>query len=89
MKGRAAIEKAHQQIFDTIFKNTTVSLSVKQIRFLRPDVAVVHFTGHRDAPKNEQQLVSDAIVTLIMTREKEVWRIAAFQNTQIIPTSQR
>ena len=83
LKGRAAIEKAHQQIFNTVFKNTTVSLSVKQIRFLRPDVAVVHVTGHKDAPENERELVSDAIVTLVMTKDKQGWKIAAFQNTQI------
>lgn len=88
-KGRVAIEKTHQQIFDTIFKNTTVSLSIKQIRFLRPDVAVVHVTGHRDAPEKERELVSDAFVTMVMTRDKQGWRIAAFQNTEITANQQR
>ena len=89
LKGRAAIEQAHQQIFDTIFKNTTVSLSVKQIRFLRPDVAVVHVAGHKDAPENERELVSDALLTLVMTKEKQGWKIAAFQNTQVLAAPQR
>src|SRR5215217_3708758 len=48
IKGRAAIESAHQRIFDTIYKDTKINLTVKQIRFLRPDVAVVHVNGHRD-----------------------------------------
>lgn len=82
-KGRAAIEKSHQQIFDTIFKNTTVRLSIKQVRFLRPDVAVVHVSGHRDAPANEKELVSDALMTMVMTKDKRGWRIAAFQNTEV------
>ena len=34
LKGRAVLETAHQQIFDTIYKDTTVKLNVKQIRFL-------------------------------------------------------
>ena len=89
IKGRTAIEKAHQQIFDTIFKNTTVSLTVKQIRFLRPDVAVVHITGHKDAPASERELVSDAVLSMVMTKDKEGWRIAAFQNTQIASNEQR
>src|SRR5688572_19434979 len=46
LKGQAAIQQAHQQIFDTIFKDTTVSLSIKQIRLLRSDVAIVHVTAH-------------------------------------------
>jgi len=83
-RGRAAIEKAHQHIFNTVYKNTTVSLSIKQIRFLRPDVAVVHVTGHKDAPEYEKEFVSDAFVTMVMTRDKDGWKIAAFQNTQIV-----
>lgn len=81
LKGRAVIERGHQQIFDTIFKDTTVKLTVKQIRFLRPDVVVVHVNGHRDGTKD---LTQDAIVTLIMTKEKQGWTIAAFQNTQVV-----
>ena len=81
-KGRTQIVTAHQQIFDTIFKETTLTLKVRQIRFLRPDVAVVHVNGHRDGPTKE--LVQDALLTLVMTKEKEVWTIAAFQNTAVV-----
>ena len=49
IRGHDAIENNHQQIFSTIYKNTIVSLTVTQIRFLRPDVALVHVRGHRDA----------------------------------------
>jgi uncharacterized protein (TIGR02246 family) len=89
VKGRVTIEKTHQQIFETIYKNTTIRLAVKQVRFLRPDVAVVHVTGHLDAPENEKQLVADASMTMVMTREKQGWQIAAFQNTQVIANQQR
>jgi uncharacterized protein (TIGR02246 family) len=82
LKGRPAIESTHQRIFDTIFKDTRITLTVKQIRFLRPDVAVVHVSGHRDGPTPD--LVQDAMLTLVMTREKEGWTIAAFQNTAVI-----
>ena len=80
-KGRAAIEAAHQRIFDTIYKDTKITLNVKQIRFLREEVAVVHVSGHRDGPTAE--LKQDAMLTLVMTKEKQGWVIAAFQNTQI------
>jgi len=69
--------------------NTTIHLSVKQIRFLRPDVAVVHVNGHRDVPESEKQLVADALMTMVMTREKEGWKIAAFQNTEIVASQPR
>jgi len=82
IKGRQIIESAHQRIFDTIYKDTKVKLAVKQMRFLRPDVAVVHVNGHRDGPTTD--LVGDAILTLVITREKQVWKIVAFQNTGVV-----
>ena len=81
IKGRAVIESAHQRIFDTIFKDTQIKLVVEQVRFLRPDVAVVHVKGYRDAPS--QELRQHARLTLFMTKEKQGWTIAAFQNTAI------
>ena len=83
IKGRAAIQTAHQRIFDTIYKDTNINLTVKQIRFLRPDVAVVHVTGHRDGPTKD--LIQDAILTLVMTKEQNGWTITAFQNTAVAP----
>jgi uncharacterized protein (TIGR02246 family) len=81
IKGRAVIESQHQRIFDTIFKETNITLTVKQIRFLRPDVAVVHVEGHRTGSTKE--LTQDAMLTLMMTKEKQGWVIAAFQNTAV------
>ncbi|HEX5873521.1 MAG TPA: SgcJ/EcaC family oxidoreductase [Pyrinomonadaceae bacterium] len=81
IKGRPTIEKAHQQIFDTIYKETTITLAVKQIRFLRPDVAVVHVNGDRTGPT--QDLHQKAMLTLVMTKESQGWTIAAFQNTAV------
>jgi uncharacterized protein (TIGR02246 family) len=83
IKGRAVIESQHQRIFDTIFKDTTLSLTVKQIRFLRPDVAVVHVSGQRVGPARENN--QEAIITLVMTKSKDGWLIAAFQNTAVAP----
>jgi len=83
IKGRQVIETQHQRIFDTIYKDTTLTLNVKQIRFIRPDVAVVHVSGHRDGPTKE--LNQGAIITIIMIKEKEGWRITAFQNTAVAP----
>jgi uncharacterized protein (TIGR02246 family) len=82
LQGRALIEESHQQIFDTIFKNTRISLSVKQIRFLRSDVAVVHVNGHRES--SETSLHQSGVLTLVMTKDKSGWKIVAFQNTAVV-----
>ena len=82
IKGRTIIAKAHQQIFDTIYKDTKITLAIKQVRFLRPDVAVVHVNAHRAGPTKE--LTADAVLTLVTTKERQGWTIVAFQNTQVV-----
>ena len=79
IKGREAIAEGHQRIFDTFYKESTLSLSVKQVRMLRPDVAVVHVTGSNKTPTR----TSEAFITLVMTKESGGWKIAAFQNTEV------
>jgi uncharacterized protein (TIGR02246 family) len=81
IKGRGVIAAGHQRIFDTIFKDTRISLKVKQIRFIRSDVAVVHVDGKR-VGLNEADS-QDAIMTMIMTKEKTGWIVTAFQNTAV------
>jgi uncharacterized protein (TIGR02246 family) len=83
LKGRAILDTAHQQIFDTVYKDTTIKLTIKSIRYLRPDVAVVHVDGLRNGPKPE--LKTQVLVTLVMTRYTGGWSIASFQNTQVQP----
>lgn len=82
IKGRSVIEKAHQEIFDTIYRETTITLAVKQVRFLRPDVAVVHVSAERTGSTKDLQ--QKAMLTVVMTKESKGWTIAAFQNTAVV-----
>ena len=85
IKGREAIARGHQQIFDTFFKESALSLSVKQVRMLRPDVAVVHVTGTNKFPRGAETRAVEVLITLVMTKESGAWKIAAFQNTEVKP----
>jgi len=84
LKGRAAIEKGHQQIFEIFFKDANIAAAVEQIRFVRPDVAIVHLSGER-FPKNDRSQTIKSRITVVMVKNKDKWEIAAFQNTQIQP----
>ena len=85
IKGRADNAKEHQQIFDTIYKDSNVGAAVKQIRFLRPDVAVVHVEANMNFKTGGEEKKNHSLITLVMTKEKGKWSIAAFQNTGIQP----
>lgn len=83
VKGREAIAQGHQHIFDTFLKESTLSLSVKQVRRLRPDVAVVHVAAINKIPRGAETRTVEAMITLVMTKEAGAWQIAAFQNTGV------
>ncbi|HKR21102.1 MAG TPA: SgcJ/EcaC family oxidoreductase [Pyrinomonadaceae bacterium] len=80
LKGKEAIATGHQRIFDTVYKDTTLALAVKQLRFIRPDVAVVHVSARRDGPGKE---INHAMITLVMAKGQQGWTIDAFQNTAV------
>jgi len=83
IKGRAANAAGHQQIFNTIYKDSRNAGTVKQIRFLRPDVAVVHVEWNLNFKINGEEKKGHALSTMVMTKEKGKWNIAVFQNTAI------
>lgn len=83
LKGREAIAAGHQRIFDTVYKDSTLGLSVRQLRFLRADVAVVHVSAHLKAARGAGAEEADAVISLVMSKDRGVWKIAAFQNTGV------
>jgi uncharacterized protein (TIGR02246 family) len=87
IKGKDAIEKGHTGIFTTVYKDSRNAATIKNIRFLRKDIAVVHVEWNLElrAPDGKTQKGS-ALNTLIMTKENGKWSIAAFQNTPIRET---
>ena len=79
IKGRPIIATGHQQIFDTIYKDSHNTATIKSLRFLRDDVALVHVEWHLIFQQGEGRALS----TLVMTKDSGQWRIGAFQNTSV------
>jgi uncharacterized protein (TIGR02246 family) len=83
VKGRAENVKGHQYIFDTIYKDSSLAAVVNQIRFLRPDVALVHGVSTLTAKVNGEERKGSGMITLVMVKNNGKWEIASFQNTAI------
>ena len=81
--GREAIEKSHTAIFTTIYQDSRNAGTVKSIRFLRPDVAVVHVEWNLEFNAGGEPRKGHAMNTMVMTKDGGKWSIAAFQNTSI------
>lgn len=85
-KGRREIASSHQPLFDKWLKGSRLLGQVTSVRFLTPDVALMHAVGGtvmrgKSAPSPER----DSIQTLVATKRGGEWLLAAFQNTRIRP----
>jgi uncharacterized protein (TIGR02246 family) len=83
LHGRRAIEESHQRVFDSFFKNTRVGRDYPiQLRVLTPDVVLVEACGSVLFPgETENAVPPNGLMTLVLTKVDETWRIVSFQNT--------
>src|SRR3712207_2519081 len=85
-RGRKQIAPFHQELFEKWLKGTRLVGEVKDVRFLSPDVALMHAVGSTVMRgKSEPSSERVSIQTLVVTREGGQWRLAAFQNTRVRP----
>lgn len=83
LEGRAAIEAAHRVIFNTIYRGSHASFTLRSVRFLRPDVAVVFARAQVQFQEGNQAREIETRPTLIVVKEQAKWQIVAFQNTKV------
>jgi uncharacterized protein (TIGR02246 family) len=87
-KGRDEIQSRLAGNHETIFKYSHLSPTGQDVYYLRPDIAIVHstwmLTGQVDRAGNPVP-AREGIITLVVARSAERWRINAFQNTDVVP----
>ena len=83
-RGRDAIQAAHTHTHATFLKDSVLEWNVASLKFLAPDVALVHvewrMTGHRE-PSGAIGMPRKGILVLVTVKSAIGWRIAAGQNT--------
>ena len=86
-KGRAEVERKLTQAFQAMFRDSRLTITEVDTRFLRPDVAVAHarwtMTGAK--PPSGMPEPRQGIQTLVFTKQSGRWLIAAFHNTLSLP----
>lgn len=95
--GREILESGHRYVFDTIYKGSHITFTVEAVRFVRPDVALVHLHQRlmsrlpadavasiaRQRLMTEEMHETQARSSLLMVKEQGAWQILSFQNTNI------
>lgn len=84
LKGRKEIAEVHQELFDGVLRGSKMNHRVKDIRYLSPNLAIVHVVGavklrwQKNAPKGRE-----SINTNVSIKENGEWKITAFHNCRI------
>ncbi|HJZ50395.1 MAG TPA: SgcJ/EcaC family oxidoreductase [Roseiflexaceae bacterium] len=88
-KGRDAIAESHRPLFERFLKGSRLFGEAPAIRFLAPDVALIHSKGavlragqQRPSPRRM------SVQTVVAVKQADGWRLAAFQNTRYRPFAQ-
>ncbi len=88
--GRQGFEERHAQLFATAFKNTQISLTIRRIRFVRPDVAIVDIdtamTGYKALPHGVRAAADGTVQTRlqqVMVKQDGDWWIVAYHNVDV------
>jgi uncharacterized protein (TIGR02246 family) len=84
--GRRAVVESHDKLFRGVLDGSALVGEVESIRYVRPDVAIVHTLGSVLMPWRtklpKRRLSRQTIVTV---RDAEGWRFTAFHNGRVRP----
>jgi len=87
--GRGNVEQAMRQALETPFAQVYTKNDVIDVRFLRPDVAVVSCVKHISDEREPSERDADTVLskrgsaTFVLARERGRWRIALIQTTPV------
>lgn len=80
-KGRAAIAASYARLFKKFLKGSRLDFEITQLRFLTPDVALVHAKGAVSKRGGRRHRRNTRVNTTIAVRTDGRWLFAASQNT--------
>lgn len=80
-KGRAEIAASYVPLFKKFLKESRLHFEITQLRFLTPDVALVHAKGAVAKRGRRPSRRNSRVNTTIAVRTDGQWQFAASQNT--------
>jgi uncharacterized protein (TIGR02246 family) len=86
ISGHDKLVKIHTALFAGPLRDSYQRMNVEKVRFVRPDVAVVH-VRHHNTDRDGKVLAGDegAMGTVVFAKEQGKWWIIAAQNTIVRP----
>jgi uncharacterized protein (TIGR02246 family) len=86
--GRGDFEKYHSRLLSGRFKEAALTLLETKGRFLKPDMAVVHWSWTLDGDKNFDGTPRQrrfGLMTMVAQKRSGAWQVVVAQNTNAMP----
>jgi len=88
LHGRQDFEKFHARLLSGRFKEATLTPLETNVRFLRPDMAVVHWSwriqGDRNMDGTMRQQPRYGMMTMVAEKRNGAWLVVVAQNTNAV-----
>lgn len=88
LQGRANFETYHTRLLGGRFKNSTLTPLKTVVRFLQPNLAVLHWNWTIQGDNNEDGTAREpryGLFTMIVEKQSGEWLVVVAQNTNQIP----
>ncbi len=82
LKGRDEIFTYHDELHKGVFKDHSGSAKLKDLRFLRPDIAIGH-VAFEGTSTSDPKVKTTALGTVVLAKQKGKWLVTAFHNTRL------
>jgi uncharacterized protein (TIGR02246 family) len=88
LHSRGDVEKHHVALFTGIMSSSIFEPLQVSVRFLHPDIAIVHWSWTASGDQNNDGTLRSrryGIMTMVAERQTEGWKVVAVQNTNSVP----
>jgi uncharacterized protein (TIGR02246 family) len=88
LKGRADFELYHTRLLSGRFRESTITPLEIAVRFLRPDLAVLHWSWRIQGDRNEDLTPREprfGLFTMIVEKRRGEWLVVVAQNVNWLP----
>jgi uncharacterized protein (TIGR02246 family) len=83
--GRHEIQRHHESVHAGFFRSSTLAMRVEDARSPMADLIVAHASSELRGDERAPDQVRHTILTLIIERRNDEWKISAAHNTNIVP----
>lgn len=83
--GREPIARGHQELFDSVYRGSRVTMRVADARLLGDGVVLARVESDLDAPAGPLAGQNRSTMTLVLHHDGEDWRVASAHNTLVAP----